>query len=177
MIKFKLLGKKNKIVSAIVLLFAVIFNCNMIAQPKYSKGYVIMLNNDTLRGEIKTNAKREFDNFIKIAYRKSEGNEIKTFLPKKTKGYMVDSITFISTKIDEELMFVKRLSCDTAATKIYEAQIQYEAMNDTKVSSDYYIEKENKELVKIKSKKANKLIDEAKAKNKRIEVAELGLKE
>ena len=169
--------QKKKLLCAIILFGMIFFYSNGFAQAKYSKGYIVMLNNDTLRGEIKTNAKREFDSFTKIAYRKSEGNEIKTFLPKKTKGYCVDSTMFVSKKIDEDVMFVKLLSSGTAAENIYEAQIQYEAMNDIKVNSDYYIEKENKDFVKIKSKKATKLIEDAKAKKKRIEVAELGLKD
>ena len=160
-----------------VFLGLMIINTVVSAQAKYGKGYIIMLNNDTLKGEIKTNAKREFDNYIKIAYRKSEGNEIKTFLPKKVKSYYVDSTLYLSKKVEEDVMFVKRLSSGTAAENLYEAQIQYEAMNELKVNSDYYIEKENNDFVKVKSKKTIKLIDELKLKKKPIEVADLGLKE
>ena len=169
---------KMKFTSYCFILLGVIFlRSEMFAQAKYGKGYVIMLNNDTLKGEIKSNAKRTFDNFTKIAYRKSEGNEIKTFLPKKVKGYYVDSTTYVSRKVDDEMMFAKLLSSAASTDKIYEVQTQYDSMNETKVATDYYIEKDNKDLVKIKSKKSTKLIEEAKAKKKKIEVADLDVKD
>ncbi len=159
-------------------LIVMLFMCGSVsAQVKYSKGYVLMQNNDTLRGEIKTNAKREFDSFIKVFYRKSEGNEVKTFLPQKIKGYAVDSSFFVTRKIDGDMMFAKLLSSGTMTENVYEVQTQYDAMNTTKTASDYYIDKDNKDFTKIKSKKANKLIDDAKAKGKKVEVAELGLKD
>ena len=89
----------------------------------------------------------------------------------------MDSTLYLSKKVEEDVMFVKRLSSGTAAENLYEAQIQYEAMNELKVNSDYYIEKENNDFVKVKSKKTIKLIDELKLKKKPIEVADLGLKE
>lgn len=147
------------------------------AQAKYSKGYIILLNNDTVKGEIKTNVKREFDNYTKIAYRKSEGNEIKTFLPQKVKSYVVDSTKFVSRKVEGDVMFAKLLSAGTAAENLYEVQLQYDAMNSTKTASDYYIDKDNKDFIKVKSKKAIKIIEEAKEKKKKIEVVDLGLKD
>ncbi len=169
---------KMKFLGYCFIMFGMTFLSSEIsAQAKYGKGYIIMLNNDTLKGEIKSNAKRTFDNFTKIAYRKSEGNEIKTFLPKKVKGYYVDSSTYVSKKIDDEVMFAKLLSSTTSTDKIYEVQTQYDSMNETKVATDYYIEKENKDFVKIKSKKSTKLIEEAKAKKKKIEVVDLDVKD
>ena len=158
-----------------ILFCVTVFYSTVSAQPKYSKGYIIMQNNDTLKGEIKTNVKREFDNYTKIAYRKSEGNEIKTFLPKKVKGYFVDSTTFVAKKIEDDFMFVKLLSAGSAAENVYEAQLQYDSMNSTKVASDYYIEKENKDFIKVKSKKAIKIIEDLKAKKQKVEVSDLGL--
>ena len=75
------------------------------------------------------------------------------------------------------MMFAKLLSSGTMTENVYEVQTQYDAMNTTKTASDYYIDKDNKDFTKIKSKKANKLIDDAKAKGKKVEVAELGLKD
>ena len=49
------------------------FKVKTFAQAKYFPGYVVMLNGDTLKGEVKKNPKREFDSFTKAAYRKKEG--------------------------------------------------------------------------------------------------------
>ncbi len=154
----------------------ILIRTNTFAQAKYYPGYVIQLTGDTLRGEIKKNTKRDYDNFVKVAYRKSEGNDIKTFGPKKIKGYWVDSTTFVTRMIEEDLVFVKRMSCDTATTVVYEAQVQYEQVGEVKVGTDYYFEKPTKEFVKIKSKKALKYIEDNKLKHKKIEFADLGIK-
>jgi len=148
-----------------------------VAQAVYLKGYVIQLTNDTLWGEIKKNTKRDYDNFVKVSYRKNAGNEIKTFGPKKIRSYWVDSLTFVSRMIDEEMVFVKRMSSDTSTVMIYEAQTQYDQMGTIKIGTDYYIEKPTKEFIKVKSKKALSYIEETKAKHKKIEYADLGIKE
>ena len=134
-----------------------------------------MLNNDTIKGEVKMNPKKQYDNYTKVAYRKKEGNEIKTFGPKKIKGYLVDSSLFLSRVVDNEPVFVKRLSVGDSIGYLYELQVQFDQLNEMKVESDYYVEKENMEFIKIKSKKAIKLVEEAKAHRKKIEVHELGL--
>jgi hypothetical protein len=161
----------------IVLLFLLFLSCGpyIMAQAVYYKGYVIMLNNDTLKGEVKINAKKQYDNYTKVAYRKREGNEIKTFGPKKIKGYMVDSALFLSRVVENEPVFVKRLSVGDSIGHVYELQVQFDQLNEMKVESDYYVEKTNMEFIKIKSKKAIKLVEEAKAHRKKIEVQELGL--
>ena len=89
------------------------------AQVKYFKGYVLMLNGDTLRGEIRKNLKKEFDNFAKANFRKNESAEMKTFHANKIKEYEVDGTTFVSRNVDGEQMFVKRLS--KGAVNLYEA--------------------------------------------------------
>ena len=110
-----------------------------VAQAVYLKGYVIQLTNDTLWGEIKKNTKRDYDNFVKVSYRKNAGNEIKTFGPKKIRSYWVDSLTFVSRMIDEEMVFVKRMSSDTSTIIIYEAQTQYDQMGTIKIGTDYTV--------------------------------------
>ena len=72
-----------------VVAMVIAFNSKAVAQVKYFPGYVIMLNGDTVKGEIKKNLKKEFDNFTKAAYRKKDGGEIKTFAPNKIKEYFV----------------------------------------------------------------------------------------
>ena len=131
---------------------------------------------DTLKGVIKMNPKKVYENFSKISYCKKEGSDVKVFKPQKVSGYMVDSIKFDVKKIDDDLMFARRLSADTASQMVYEVQTQYESMNEIRYSSEYYFEKKNKELEAVKSKKAIKIIEEAKEKNKKINVSDLELK-
>lgn len=153
-------------ISVVVVAAVMVFNSSAFAQAKYFPGYVIMLNGDTLKGEIKKNPKRDFDNFAKAAYRKRDGGEIKTFNPSKIKEYMVDGFVFVSRNIDGEQVFVKRLSKGTV--NLYEAQVEVLQMNDIKVKSDYYMEKEAGEFVKIKSGKFKKQVEEVMSDNEEI---------
>ena len=149
---------------ALFLLISVQKNSN--AQVKFFKGYVVLLNGDTLNGEIKKNLKKEFDNFTRASFRKSEGGELKTYRPDKIKEYGVDGVIFVSRNIEGEQVFVKRLS--KGAVNLYEAQIEVLLMNDLKVKSDYYMEKEAGEFVKIKSGKFKKQIVDVMGDNEEI---------
>ena len=152
--------------SIVVVAIVIAFNKSAFAQAKYFPGYVITLTGDTLKGEIKKNPKRDFDNFAKAAYRKKEGGEIKTFNPTKIKEYCVDGIVFVSRNVAGEQVFVKRLS--KGAVNLYESQIEVLQMNDIKVKSDYYMEKEAGEFVKIKSGKFKKQVEEVMSDNVEI---------
>jgi hypothetical protein len=160
--------KINNIFSMTVVVVAIVmaFNVKAFAQAKYFPGYVVMLNGDTLKGEVKKNPKREFDSFAKAAYRKKEGGEIKTFNPTKIKEYCVEGVTFVSRNVDGEQVFVKRLS--KGSVNLYESQIEVLQMNDIKVKSDYYMEKQSGEFVKIKSGKFKKQVVEAMSDNEEI---------
>jgi hypothetical protein len=136
------------------------------AQAKFYKGYVVLLNGDTLNGEIRKNAKKEFDNFTKANFRKIGGTELKTYRADKIKEYAVDGTTFVSKNIDGEQVFVKRLS--TGAVNLYESQVEVLQMNEVKVKSDYYMEKAAGEFVKIKSGKFKKQIVDAMGDNAEI---------
>ena len=142
------------------------FNSRAIAQVKYFQGYVIMLNGDSLKGEIKMNMKREFENYTKASYRKKEGSEIKSFSPAKIKEYCVDGTTFVSRNVDGEQVFVKSIS--KGAINLYEAQIEVLQMNELKVKSDYYVEKSGGEFVKVKSSKFKKQMTDVMSDNEDI---------
>ncbi len=158
---------KNIFLLTVVVVAAVIFSgAKVSAQVKYYPGYVIMLNGDTVKGEIKKNLKKEFDNFTKAAYRKKDGSDIKTFAPTKIKEYAVDGVTFVSRNIDGEQVFVKQLS--KGLVTLYEAQVEVYQMNEIKVMSDYYMEKSAGEFVKIKSGKFKKQVEEAMSDNTEI---------
>ena len=159
--------KINSIFSVTVVVVAAVMAFNTAsAQVKYMPGYVIMLNGDTLKGEVKENPKHEFDNFTKASYRKKEGSEIKSFTPAKIKECCVDGITFVSRNVDGEQVFVKRLS--KGAVNLYEAQIEVMQMNEIRVKSDYYMEKAGGEFVKVKSSKFKKQMSDAMSDNQEI---------
>jgi len=153
-------------VTVVVVAAVMAFSSSASAQVKYLPGYVIMLNGDTLKGEIKMNPKHEFDNYTKASYRKKDGSEIKSFTPAKIKEYCVDGITFVSRNVDDEQVFVKRLS--KGAVNLYEAQIEVMQMNEIKVKSDYYMEKSGGEFVKVKSSKFKKQMSDAMSDNQEI---------
>jgi hypothetical protein len=138
----------------------------MHAQVKFFKGYVLLLNGDTLNGEVRKNVKKEFDNYSKASFRKNEGGELKTYRADKIKEYLVDGTTFVSRNVDGEQMFVKRLS--KGSVNLYEAQVEVLQMNELKVKSDYYMEKEAGEFVKIKSGKFKKQIVDVMGDNQEI---------
>jgi hypothetical protein len=153
-------------VSVVVVAAVMAFNTRLTAQVKYFQGYVIMLNGDSLKGEIKKNLKREFDNFTKASFRKKEGSEIKSFTPAKIKEYYVDGITFVSRNVDGEQVFVKCIS--KGVVNLYESQIETLQMNEIKVKSDYYMEKHGGEFVKVKSSKFKKQMTDLMADNEEI---------
>ncbi len=150
----------------LALFLFVSFNKNSNAQAKYYKGYVVLLNGDTLKGEIRKNAKKEYDNFTKASFKKTNGTETKTYHADKVKAYEVDGATFISRNLDGEQVFVKRLSKGTV--NLYEAQVEVLQMNEVKVRSDFYMEKEAGEFVKIKSGKFKKQITDVMGDNEEI---------
>lgn len=158
---------KNTFLFTVLALAAVLnFSSNAFGQAKYFKGYVIMLNGDSLKGEVKKNPKREFDNFTKASFRKKEGSETKSYSPAKIKEYNVDGITFVSRNVDGEQVFVKRIS--KGAVNLYEAQMETMQMNEIKVKSDYYMEKSGGEFVKVKSGKFKKQMADAMSDNEEI---------
>lgn len=152
--------------SALIIATVMAFTTKANAQVKYFQGYVIMLNGDSLKGEIKKNMKREFDNFTKASYRKKDGSEIKSFGPSKIKEYSVDGVVFVSRNVEGEQVFVKRIS--KGALSLYESQIEVMQMNDIKVKSDYYIEKSGGEFVKVKSSKFKKQMEDVMADNEEM---------
>lgn len=161
--------KVKNIFSAVIAIITMVvaFNSSANAQASYYKGYVVLLTGDTLKGEIKMNAKRELDNFTKATYRKSEGSEIKTFNPKKIKEYNVNGVTFVSRNLEDEQVFLKQLS--GGLVNLYEEQVEVYQMNEIKVKSDYYMEKAGEAgPIKIKSGKFKKQVEEVMADNSDI---------
>lgn len=113
------------------------------------KGYVVTLKDDTLRGDIKLNPKKELEVFEKVTINLS-ATEKKTFKPDKIKGYKTDSAVFVSKKLDDAMSFFKVLS--TGKLNLYEFQYYWEKPNkDMVIKSEYYMEKQGEDkTTKIK---------------------------
>jgi hypothetical protein len=157
---------KTTLSLTLALFLCISISKNIHAQIKFFKGYVLLLNGDTLNGELRKNVKKEFDNYTKASFRKNEGGELKTYRADKIKEYAVDGVTFVSRNVDGEQVFVKRLS--KGQVNLYEAQIEVLQMNELKVKSDYYMEKEAGEFVKIRSGKFKKQIVDVMGDNQEI---------
>lgn len=153
-------------ITVVVVAAVMAFQSRVMAQAKYYQGYVIMLNGDSLKGEVKKNPKREFDNYTKASFRKKEGSEIKSFSPAKIKEYCVDGTIFVSRNVDGEQVFVKCIS--RGEVSLYEVQVEVMQMNEVKVKSDYYMEKHGGEFVKVKSSKFKKQMTDAMSDNEEI---------
>jgi hypothetical protein len=160
--KIKSLFNHTVVVVAAVL----IFNIAATAQVKYFPGYIITLSGDSLKGEIKKNAKHEFENFVKASFRKKEGSEVKSYSPSKIKEYCIDGVSFVSRNVDGEQVFVKRIS--KGALNLYESQVETMQMNEIKIKSDYYVEKAGGEFVKVRSSKFKKQMSDVMADNEEI---------
>lgn len=154
-------------ISLVVVAMVIAFDSSAIVQSNYYKGYVILVSGDTLKGEIKMNPKKEFDNFTKASYRKNEGSEIKTFSPKKIKEYCVNGVIYVSRNIEGEQIFLKQLS--GGLVNLYEAQVEVYQMNELKIKSDFYMEKIGEAgPVKLKSGKFRKQVEEVMSDNLEI---------
>ncbi len=158
--------KSSLSIAMVVVAVSIVFSSKSFAQAKYYPGYVILLTGDTLKGEIKINPKKEYDNFTKAQYRKKENVDMKTYNATKIKEYCVNGVTYVSRNVDGEQVFVKRLS--KGNVNLYESQTEVMQMNEIRVKSDYYMEKSNGEFVKIKSGKFKKQVTEAMADNEDI---------
>ncbi len=109
-------------------------------QLKYSKGYVITLKGDTLKGEIESNPKKELDLYKKLKFRAGKGLPIKNFVPERVREYKIDSVVFVSTVIEDEPVFVKRLL--TGTYNVYEGRTEL-----SEGLPDYFFEKDGKIIV------------------------------
>jgi hypothetical protein len=132
------------------------------------KGYVITLKDDTLRGDIKLNPKKELEVFEKVTIIISP-TEKKTFKPEKIKGYSTDSAVFVSKKLDDAMSFFKVLSA--GKLNLYEYDYYWEKPNKEVVTkSEYYMEKNGADkTTKIKEgSKYKKQLAEAMADNSEL---------
>jgi hypothetical protein len=144
-----------KLFLALVLVF--VFK-NTQAQLLWKKGFVLLSNGDTVKGEIKVNPKKEFDLYSKVMVRKSE-EEKRTFNPSKAKEFCFEDTRFISRQVDGENSFVKCLSL--GAVNLYQYQYEMQSGSSIVYRSEYYIEKaSSSEMVRVKSGHFRKIVEE-----------------
>src|SRR5438105_6955200 len=79
------------------------------AQITFVKGYIINDKGDTLRGEVKTNPKKEHESYARVTFKDASGAQ-KNYKPAKVKGYGFENNHFISWGKEDEALFYKRLA-------------------------------------------------------------------
>ncbi len=136
---------KNTSILLFLTIVTITFNHKAFAQVKYRKGYVIQLKGDTLKGEIESNSKKEFDNFRKIKFRASAGMPVKSFNASKLKEYRMDSIIFISRKIDDLDVFIKQIL--TGTHNLYEGRTEETDGKETSYLPDYFYTKSDETIL------------------------------
>jgi hypothetical protein len=128
------------------------------SQITFVKGYMITMTGDTLKGEIKTNPKKEFDTFNKVFFKDASGVQ-KNYKPDKVKGYGFENKHFIASKYDGEPMFYKVLS--NGQVMLFEMMYEMQQMNEIVYKTEYYVaKKEDPEYAKLKESKYRKQLGE-----------------
>lgn len=136
------------------------------SQQTLVKGYIVQLNGDTVRGDIKVNPKKEFEMYSKIAFIEPNGMQ-RMYKADKIKSYAYDGKVFVAVKNDGESMFYKTLS--NGAINLYETQYEVLLMNDLKVKNDYFMKKSGSdEYVKIKHGRFKKQLAEEMSDNSKL---------
>jgi len=145
--------KKTVLTSTMILSFTIAFS-----QINFVKGYMINMSGDTLKGEIKTNPKKEFDSYNKVFFKDASGVQ-KNYKPDKVKGYGFDNNHFIASKYEGEPMFYKVLS--KGPIMLFEMMYEMQQMNDIIYKTEYYVaKKDDSEYSKLKESKYKKQLGE-----------------
>lgn len=119
---------------------------------------MITIAGDTLKGEVKMNPKKEFDNYSKVFFKDASGVQ-KNYKPDKVKGYGFDNKHFITSKYDGEAVFFKVLS--KGHIMLFEMMYEMQIMNEISQKTEYYLaKKEDTEYAKLKENKYKKQLTE-----------------
>lgn len=130
----------------------------VLAQSTFSKGYIIQLNGDTLKGEIKNNTKNDLPLFETVAFQTNPSDK-KSYRANKIKEFSFDENVFVARTLDDKPVFVKRVS--SGAINLYQYKTEQYFMNNIRVYVDYYMEKSGTdELIHIKESKFKKQISD-----------------
>ena len=128
------------------------------SQVTFVKGYLITLNGDTLKGEIKINPKKEFDTYNKAFFKDASGVQ-KNYKADKVKGYGFENKNFLAADYEGEPMFYKVHSSGTI--NLLEMMYETMQMNEIAYKSDYFLAKKGENvLTKVKPGKFKKQLTE-----------------
>ncbi len=145
--------KKTILTTALLLSFCITFS-----QITFVKGYMINMTGDTLKGEIKMNPKKEYDNYTKVFFKDTSGVQ-KNYKPDIVKGYGFDNKHFIASKLEGEPTFYKVLS--RGHIMLFETMYEIQQMNEISQKNEYYVaKKEDTEFSKLKENKFKKQLGE-----------------
>jgi hypothetical protein len=129
-----------------------------LSQVTFVKGYLINDKGDTLKGEIKLNPKKEYDNHNKVFFKDASGTQ-KNYKPNKVKGYGYDNNNYVSITQDEEAKFYKRLTDGNII--LYKAAFEVVNMNASSFDFEYFLFREgDKKLTEVKESKFKKQLQE-----------------
>jgi hypothetical protein len=145
-----------KLLLALVLAFSTSYICK--AQINFVKGYIINEKGDTLRGEVKTNPKKEHEAYVRVTFKDASGAQ-KNYKPAKIKGYGYDANHFVAWGKEDEAMFYKRLAKGTIT--FYKSAFEVVVMNKSEWEFDYFLFKEgDKKMTDAKVGKFTKQLKE-----------------
>ena len=127
-------------------------------QGNFIKAYIVNDKGDTLKGEAKTNPKKEIDSYNKIFFKDQSGVQ-KNYKPNKIKGYGCNNEHFVSLDSEGEMKFFKVLS--RGEINFYKLGFEGLRMNNIVFEVEYYISRTNsKDLVTVKEGKFKKQLTE-----------------
>lgn len=143
----------------IVFLFiAAVYSASLSGQVTFVKGYLINDKGDTLKGEVKINPKKEYDNHNKVFFKDNSGTQ-KNFKPNKVKGYGFDNNHYVSVNIEDEPKFLKRLT--NGSIILYKSAFEVVKMNEVSFDYEYFLFREgDKKLTEVKEAKFKKQLQE-----------------
>lgn len=149
---------RNSLKPLLVALLAAFAFLNSSAQITFVKGYIINDKGDTLRGEVKTNPKKEQESYIRVTFKDASGAQ-KNYKPAKIKGYGYDNHHFVPWGKEDDATFYKRLTNGTII--FYKSMFEVVVMNKSEWESDYFLFKEgDKKMTDAKVGKFGKQLKE-----------------
>jgi len=128
------------------------------AQNTFVKGYILAEKGDTIKGEVRLNAKKEGDNYYKVFFKDNNGMQ-KNYKPEKTKGYGFENKHFVSMESDGEVKYFEVVV--KGSLSLYKIMQEVMKMNELFFEAEYYLTTggENKPIA-VKESKFKKQITE-----------------
>lgn len=120
---------------AVFTVLLISFVCH--AQQKFTPGYIVMPEGDTVRGEVKVNEKKPQEHYAKVMFKDDKGFQ-RTWKPNKIKAYGFDGNHYIAISENEEPSFYRVVT----RGHISLLELKYEGLRMNKVSleSEYFLQ-------------------------------------